>query len=149
MSTWYSAQIDRSNSPRSSPRMRISYIWLSLSMYSVFSLFFLPSLITCPIFVATIPLYSRSFFTSQPSTYWFLKKSLECLFHQNLLEALWGDMSWDDTIQVSFFHKCGQFIWCSAFNVVVIVFFLDISFLVVGPTLLLSLKLIFLKWLTP
>ena len=36
-------------------------------------------------------------------------------------------MSWEAIVQVSFFHKCGQFLWCSAFNVVVTAFFSNIS----------------------
>ena len=37
-------------------------------------------------------------------------------------------MSYKDTIQVSFPHKCSQFSWCSTLNVEVAVTFPDISF---------------------
>ena len=36
-------------------------------------------------------------------------------------------MSCEDTVHVSFLHKCSQFSWCSALNVKVAVTFLDIS----------------------
>ena len=63
-----------------------------------------------------------------------------------LCEEIWVGMT---LFRCRFSINAANSFWCSAFNVVVIVSFLDISFLVVGPTLLLSLKLIFLKWLTP
>ena len=57
----------------------------------------------------------------------FLGNPLDACPIKALLEAMRGVVSWDDTIQVSFLHKCGQLIWCSAFNVVVTISFPDIS----------------------
>ena len=46
---------------------------------------------------------------------------------KTLLEVVRGAVSCEDTIQMSFLHKCGQFSLCSALNVEVIVTFWDIS----------------------
>ena len=46
---------------------------------------------------------------------------------RTLLELVERTMSCEVTIQMSFPHKCSQFIWCSALNVEVVVTFLDIS----------------------
>ena len=61
--------------------------------------------------------------------------------HQDILEALWVVVNSYSIVQMSFLHKCGQLVWCSAFNVVVTAFFLDISSFVVNLALLPSLKL--------
>ena len=150
MSTWYSAQIDRSNSPRSSPRMRISYIWLSLSMYSVFSLFFFFLLwLHAPFLWWLFPYIVAHFLHLSPPPIDFLRNPLNaCSIRTSwkLCEEIWAGIT---LFRCRFSINAANSFWCSAFNVVVIVSFLDISFLVVGPTLLLSLKLIFPKWLTP
>lgn len=46
---------------------------------------------------------------------------------RTLLEVVERAMSCEITIHMSFSHKCGQFNWCNALNVEVIVIFSDIS----------------------
>ena len=98
---------------------------MAISLYSLFSIHFSPSLVL------------------------FLGNFLDAYPIKALLEAMRGAISWDDIVQVLFLYKCGQFIWCNAFNVVVTIYFPDISSFVVGTALLLPLNLIFPKWLTP
>ena len=53
--------------------------------------------------------------TSQPSTYSIFRKSFGCLSHQCFSEDNRKAMSWENTVQVLFLHKYGQFNWYSAF----------------------------------
>ena len=46
---------------------------------------------------------------------------------RTFLEVAERALSYEVTVQVSFSHKCGQFSWCSALNVEVVVTFSDIS----------------------
>ena len=78
-----------------------------------------------------ISLYSPfSLHPSLPPVH-FLGNPLDACPIKALLEAMRRAVSWDDIVQVSFPYKCGQFIWFSAFNMVVIVSFPDISSFVV------------------
>ena len=53
----------------------------------------------------------------------FLGNLLDACPSKTLLEVIGRTVSQENTIQVSFLHKCSRFSWCSAFNVVVAVTF--------------------------
>ena len=59
----------------------------------------------------------------------FLGNPLDACPIKTLLEVVGGAMSCEDTVQVSFPHKCDQFSWCNALNLEGAITFLDISFL--------------------
>ena len=81
-------QFEKNNTPRSSPRMKCSYIHSSLSKYKVFFLFFFPSQITCPFFMGAFPLYNPSILHPNLSLVDLIDDLLDVCPIQNLLEAL-------------------------------------------------------------
>ena len=93
-------------------------------IFSFLSLSF--SRIACPILWGSFP-YIVPSITSQPSIYTISRILFGCFPIKTLLDVVGGTVSCEDTVQVSFLHKCGQFSWCSALNVKVAVTFPAIS----------------------
>ena len=101
----FNTQTDENVVPRSSQRMKRSYI-NQVYMYIKYSSF-LHSQISCPIFMMTICLYSPFSIHLSPPLVLFLGNPLDAYPIKALLEVMRGAVSWYDTVQVSFLHKCG------------------------------------------
>ena len=109
--------------------MSRSYIDQEYSFYNEFiSLSLSLSLsLRSPLSVGIISLYSPSPYISTFHLYNFLGKHLDACPIKTLLEVIKGAMSCENTIQMSFLHKRGQFSLCNALNMEMAVTFLDIS----------------------
>ena len=118
-------QFEGNNIYRSSPRMKCSYIYSSFFL-SIRSSFF-SSQIPCPFFTGAISLYISILFNPNLPFVDHVGDLLDACSIRNLLETLWVAVNWDILAQGSFPHKCSQLIRCRTFNVMVAVFFLDIS----------------------
>ena len=102
-------------------------MWFLLQWDSIFFAF-LSLCIKCPpISVGSFP-YIVPSVTSQPFTCTIQGNHLDACPIRTLLEVVERAVSCEVTVQISFPHKCGQFNWCSALNVEVVVTFLDISY---------------------
>ena len=126
-------QFEGNNTPRSSLRMKCSYIHSSFFKYKMFSLFFF-------FFLSDyIPHFSREsflyivLFLFNPSL-----PSVDCISDlldacpiRALLEPLCVVVKLNITVQTSFSHKCGQLVRCRTFNVVIATFFSNISWFIV------------------
>ena len=80
----------------------INQVYLNTKGSSILS-----SQISYSIFIMVISLYSLVSMHLSPSPVHFLGNPLDACPIKALLEAMRGVVSWDDTIQVSFLHKCG------------------------------------------
>ena len=101
----------------------IMFLWLQGVLLSILFLF----QIATPFFMKANSLYSPLSIHLSLLPFQFLGNPLDACPIKALLEVIRRAMSKDDTGQVLFLHKCDQISWCSAFNVVMAVSFLDIS----------------------
>ena len=127
-------QFEGNNTPRSSLRMKCSYIHSSFFKYKMFSLFFFFFFVS-----DYIPHFSQEsflyivLFLFNPSL-----PSVDCISDlldacpiRALLEPLCVVVKLNITVQTSFSHKCGQLVRCRTFNVVIATFFSNISWFIV------------------
>ena len=116
------------NTPRSSPRMKCSYIHLGLSKYKMFPLHFvcfsseyIPHFSWESFLYTVIFLFNPNF---PPIDY--ISDFMDVCPIKFFLEPLCVAVRLNVIVQISFPHKCGQLVRCRAFNVVIAVFFSNI-----------------------
>ena len=115
-------QFEGNITPRSSLRMKCSYIHSSLSKYKIFYSFS-PFRLPFSLFKGVISLYSPILFNPNLPLVDHVGNLLDTYPIRNLIEALWVAVDWDILAHGSFPHKYGQLVRCRTFNVVVVPFF--------------------------
>ena len=96
---------------------------------SLFS--FLLLWLNAPFFMKAFPLYHPVIFNPNPSLVDHVGDLLDTCLIRNILETLWIVVNWDIFVRGLFPHICDQLIRFKTFNVVVAIFFPNISSFVV------------------
>ena len=126
-------QFEGNNTPRSSPRMKCSYIHSSLSKYKMFSLCFvcfsseyIPHFSRGPFLYIVLFLFNLNL-----SPVDCISNLLDACLIRVFLEPFCVVVRLNITIQASFPHKCNQLVRCRAFNMIVTAIFSGISWFTV------------------